>query len=501
LAEARYLCLDCGLTATKAAMFDDRGAPLSEAAADTPLRTAGRASELDMEGHWAIAASLVREVLRRGGTRDGRVDGVGVSGFGGGLFPLDSSGRPARAAITSMDTRAEDIVAGWEREGRSRYRLTRHHPWPGQALPILAWLREEEGESYRRVATILGAKDWITYRLTGRLSTDRTDASNNALVDLSTGRYDASILAAFDLDEAQALLPPVRASHEIIGGVSKAAADETGLAEGTPVIAGMFDVVSCALGSGALSEGAYSLIAGTWNINSAFSGTLAEARASTKLSLGPDEGRFAYVESSATSAGNLAWLLGTLEGLFPPEAGGRGRAALYERINAGVDGTPPGAEGLTYLPFIRRSHLAPGVDAAFVHLRAEHGIFHMLRALYEGVAFAHRAHLDLLAEAGLKRPRAVLSGGASASEAWCRIFADALGRRVETTESPQAGALGIAAAVATGTGLYATLEEAASRMVRVRKVYEPEPGRLAAMDEAYERFKKAAADLGPGEAR
>jgi L-xylulokinase len=495
VAGARYLCLDCGLTQTKAALFDEDGARLAEAAADTPLRTAGGASEIGMDEQWALAASVIREALSRAGARDGMVDGVGVSGFGGGLFPLDSSGRPVRAAITSMDSRASGVVAGWEREGRSRYPLTRHHPWAGQSLPILAWLREAEGESYRRVATALGAKDWMAYRLSGKLSTDRTDASNNALVDLATGRYDPSILGAFGMAEAEALLPPPRASHEVIGEVTRSAAAETGLAEGTPVIAGMFDVIACALGSGALADDSYSLIAGTWNINSAFARSLSEARPSTKLSLGPDEGRFAYVESSATSAGNLAWLLQNLEGLLPRAAGEEGRAALYERINAGVAGVAPGAEGLTYLPFIRRSHLAPGVDAAFVGMRAEHGIFHLLRALYEGVAFAHRAHLDLLSEAGIERPRAVLSGGAASSDTWCRIFADALDRRVETTESSQAGALGIAAAISVGTGRYGDLEPAASRMVRVRRSYEPDPGGVAALNEAYERFKKAAASL------
>jgi L-xylulokinase len=499
--EARYLCLDCGLTATKAVLFDDRGARLAEAAADTPLKTAGRASEIDAETQWTLAAGLMRRALAAAGIRDGAVDGVGVSGFGGGLYALDSSGRPARAAITSMDTRAAGIVELWEREGRGRHDLTRHRPWAGQALPILAWMRAEEPESYRRVATVLGAKDWITYRLTGSLSTDRTDASNNALMDLAVGGYDPSILDAFGMAEAEAFLRPVRASHEVVGAVTTAAAEATGVASGTPVIAGMFDVVACALGSGALADDAYSLIAGTWNINSAFSRTLSEARRSTKLSLGPDEGRFAYVESSATSAGNLAWLLSSLEGLYPCAQGERDRDALYERINSGVAAVPPGAEGLSYLPFIHRSHLAPETDAAFVGMRAEHGVFHLLRALYEGVAFAHRAHLDLLAEAGIERPRAVLSGGAVSSDAWCRIFADTLGRRVETTQSSQAGALGIAAAIAAGTGRYPSLEEAASRMVRVRQSYEPDPKRTGAMVEAYERFKRAATALGTANPR
>jgi len=500
MAEARYLCLDCGLTATKVAIFDDRGVQLAEEVGDTPLRTLGQASEIDMDGQWTLAAGLIKEALAKAGIGDGKVDGVGVSGHGGGLYPIDSSGRPARAALSSMDSRSSAIVEAWAREGRENYRQTRHHVWPGQSLPQLAWIRAEEGPTYKKIASVLGAKDWMAFKLTGELSTDRTDASNNALMDLASAGYDPAILRTFGLEEARALFPPPHESAELIGEVSASAAAETGIAAGTPVIAGMFDVVACALGSGALADDAYSLIAGTWNINSAFSGTLAEVSPSTKISLGPDLGRYAYVESSATSAGNLAWLLARVEELHPMAGGEGGRAALYERINSGVAGIAPGAEGLCYLPFIRRSHLAPGVDAAFVGMRAEHGVFHLLRALYEGVAFAHRAHLDILAKAGLERERAVLSGGAANSPPWCGIFADVLGRRVETGDATQAGALGIAVAIAVGTGAYSTLGEAAGAMLRLRRCYEPDPGRVAALDEAYSRFSRLAATLSPDQA-
>jgi L-xylulokinase len=495
---ARYLCLDCGLTATKAALFNEEGAQLAEASADTPLRTQGTASEIDMTEQWELAAGLIKAVLGKAGIRDGRVEGVGVSGHGGGIYPLDASGLPARAAITSMDTRSAGIVEGWRREGRSQYRLTRHQPWAGQSIPQLAWLRDEEGSTYRGIRAVLGAKDWIVYKLTGALSTDRTEASNNALMDLSNGSYDPAILGTFGLADAEALLPPVHESAEAVGEVTKAAASETGLAARTPVIAGMFDVMACAIGSGALSGDAYSLIAGTWNINSAFAPSLVEAPPSTKVSLGPDRGRFIYVESSATSAGNLAWFLSRIEELCPQTAGGR--AGLYARMNEGVESVAPGADGLTYLPFIHRSQLAPGVDAAFIGMRAEHGVFHLLRAIYEGVALAHRAHLDILASAGLERERAVLSGGASNSAPWCRIFADALGRSIETSDAEQAGARGIAAAIAVGTGRYSSFEEATAAMVRIRARYEPDAARSAALSEAYQRFRKLSSDLGDARA-
>jgi L-xylulokinase len=494
MAGDRYLCLDCGLTATKAAVFDDQGLQIAEASARTPVRVHGDASEIDMEEQWQLGARLVGEALAlaRQVPGGGPIAGVGVSGHGGGFYPVDADGRPVRAAFTSMDRRAVPVVEGWARQGRSRYAATRHHPWAGQSLPQLRYLRDTTPAEYGRIRWALGAKDWIVFRLTGEVSTDRTEASNDALVELATGRYDPEVPRLFGVPELERALPPIHESAAVVGRVSAAAAAATGLPAGTPVVAGMFDVVSCAVGSGAMDERSYSLIAGTWNINSAFDARLLDAPPSVKTSLGPDAGRFAYVESSATSAGNLTWFLSGVEELCGVAGD---REALYARINAGVEGVPPGADGVTFLPFIHRAHVAPGLDAGFLGLRAEHGVFHMLRALYEGVAFAHRAHLELLMQGGLTRPRAVLSGGAAASEAWCRIFADVLDRPVETSDASQAGARGIAIAIAVGTGRRRSYAEAATAMVRPGRVHAPDPARAAAEEEGYARFRAAIARL------
>ncbi len=496
MAAGRYLCLDCGLTATKAAVFDGAGLQLAEASGRTPVRVHGDASEIDMDEQWRLAAGLVAEALAlaRAVPGDPAIAGVGVSGHGGGLYPVDAAGRPVRAAFTSMDGRAAPVVEAWAREGRSRYAATRHHPWAGQSIPQLRWLRDHAPADYERVRWALSAKDWMVFRLTGEISTDRTDASNHAMIDLSTGRYDTEAFAVFGVPEMVGKVPPVHESAAVVGRVGGAAASLTGLPQGTPVVAGMYDVVACAVGSGALDERSCSLIAGTWNINSAFDGRLLEVPPSVKTSLGPDAGRYAYVESSATSAGNLEWFLDVMEDLCGPQTGGR--AALYRRIGDGVEAIPPGADGVVFLPFIHRAHLAPGADAAFTGLCAEHGLHHLFRAIFEGVAYAHRAHLELLAQGGLERPRVVLAGGAAASPPWCRIFADVLDRPVETSDTAQAGARGIALAIAVGTGRHGTYAEAATAMVRPGSRYAPDPVRAAALRAGYARFRDVAARLG-----
>ncbi len=491
-----YLSIDCGLTATKAAVFDDAGQELSGAVRDTAIREAGGGSEIDMDAQWMLAAAAVKESLSRIGASGRDVACAAVSGHGGGLYPIDSAGRPVRAALTSMDDRASAVVAEAERSGFPTYPGTRHRPWAGQSLPQMRWLKLTSPGDYGRTRWFLGAKDWITYRLSGSACTDRTDASNNGLVGIETESYDPGLLESFGVGEALSKLPPVRASASVVGGVTPAAAEETGLAAGTPVSAGMFDVIACAAGSGALGTDAYSVIAGTWNINSAFDSRLLAAPPSVKTSLGPDEGRYAYVESSATSAGNLSWFLGIVEDLCGTAGTPSSRSVVLRRVDEAVDRCPVGARGLVFLPFIRRADIAKGADGAFAGMRADHGAGEVARAVFEGVAFAHRAHLERLQTAGLERGRAVLSGGAANSEAWCRVFSGALDRPIETSDASQAGARGVAMAAAVGTGRYAGFEEAKAAMSRPGRLFEPRGSERRAYGEAYERWLEAVSLLG-----
>ncbi|MGI6141512.1 MAG: FGGY-family carbohydrate kinase, partial [Caldicoprobacterales bacterium] len=266
-------------------------------------------------------------------------------------------------------------------------------------------------------------------------------------------------------------LAPLSGSSEVIGYVTGEAAAQTGLVEGTPVTAGLFDVVSCALGSGVYDDSLYSMIAGTWNINSGIEKDIVNCDSNTKCSLFADGTNYIYVESSATSAVNLEWLADNMTTGFGSPVSDKGE--LYKAIDIEVEKLKPEELNIFYLPFLHDCYLAEGVNAGFFGIRAEHNIFHMFRAVFEGVAFAHRMHIDNLRKGGIIRSKAVLSGGASNSDVWCQIFADVLNIKVETTESSQAGALGTAANSAIAIGLYNDFETAVSNMVKKARTYYP----------------------------
>jgi L-xylulokinase len=246
------------------------------------------------------------------------------------------------------------------------------------------------------------------------------------------------------------------------------------------------------LGSGVYDCDKYSVISGTWNINSAIEKSLISAGKNTKCSLAADGMSYIYVESSATSAVNLEWFIDNMIKGFGSI--GIPDRNLYKRINEGVAGIKPEESEIIYLPFLHSTYLADGINGGFLGVKAGHGVHHILRAVFEGVAFAHLMHLENLQKSGIVRKSAVLSGGASNSDVWCQIFSDVLNMEIISTKSTQAGALGVAASTALGTGIYKSFKEAVNNMVKVKKCYYPgDSNRI--YKEKYEKFKEVIVKL------
>ena len=159
---------------------------------------------------------------------------------------------------------------------------------------------------YAQAGTLLFAKDVLTWELTGKRVTEISDMTGAGLVRLPEGRYDAELLALYGLEDALPLLPPAIEPSAIAGRVTEQAAAVTGLAAGTPVIGGYFDVVSSALGSGAVRQGEASIVVGSWSINQVFSAKAVVDERVFMVSKFAHE-RFVNMENSATSAANLEW--------------------------------------------------------------------------------------------------------------------------------------------------------------------------------------------------
>jgi L-xylulokinase len=277
---------------------------------------------------------------------------------------------------------------------------------------------------------------------------------------------------------------------QIAGHVTDAAAKVTGLAVGTPVIAGFFDVVASAMGSGAVRPGEASIVVGSWSINQVFSTSpVIDARVFMVSAFAP--ARFVNMENSATSAANLEWYVRTLV-----ERGAH-TGNSFNWVNDAVGRTKPSADDPLFHPFLYGARMGAHQRGGFYGLAGWHDEGHLLRALFEGVMFEHRRHIEVLASAGVTFEKAALSGGGTRSPHWPQMFADGLGVPVTIAECDETGALGAAMGAAIAVGLYPNYETAVSGMTRTKSTFVPDSALRLHYDRRYAVWTRLTAAMDP----
>ncbi len=462
MAEPKLLLgLDAGNTVIKAVLFDSSGRQLATSKRDGASSTPAPGHvERDLNELWRNATTVIRECIEMAGASASDIAAIGCAGHGNGLYLIDSAGDPL-LGIQSLDSRAAPLADELSANGNGAklHALSLQAPWPSQTPTLLAWVRRHAPDIYARTATAFYCKDFVTFRLTGRRVSDISDMSGAGFVRLPDCTYDDELLAGYGLDDARPKLPDLVEPTEIVGRVAAGAAAATGLAEGTPVIGGFFDVIASALGSGVADRGQASIIVGTWSINQVIAADIARDQSIFMTSIfGP--GRVMAIESSATSAANLEWYVRELieRGHHVDDPFG-----IANRLAASVT---PASDDPYYHPYLYGSRLGAERRAGFYGIAGWHGEGHMLRALFEGVAFEHRRHIDVLRAAGIRFDSAILSGGGARSPIWPQMFADILGMPISIASCAETGALGAAIGAGVGAGLFADLEAGVRAMAK-----------------------------------
>jgi L-xylulokinase len=462
------LGLDAGNTVIKAALFDAAdGRELAVVAQDghASLPAPGHV-ERDLDELWANAVTVISACIAKAGIDPAHIRAIGCAGHGNGLYALDRSGKPL-IGIQSLDTRAVDLVAEWAAQelGARTYAICRQGPWSAQTPTLLAWVKRHRPELYGQIGTVLLCKDFVVGRLTGARVSETTDMSGCGLLSVPGRAYDADLMQLYGLGDAMPMLPDLLESADIAGHVTAEVAALTGLVAGTPVIAGLFDVVASALGSGVAETGQASIIAGSWGINQVVLDQPID-QPPVFMQSSFDRTRWLAIESSATSAANLEWLVHQFMGEVQGDRFGLA-SDLVGSVNASED-TP------IYHPFLYGAQQNGRARAGFYGIGGWHSRAHMLRALFEGVVFEHARHIDVLRRAGAQIASATLSGGGSRSSIWPQIFADVLDVPVTVSRSRETGALGAAIAAGTGVGLFADYAAGTKAMTAPARHYGPQ---------------------------
>jgi xylulokinase len=483
-AKPLVLGIDLGTSAVKVGLFSLRGEPVAVARETYPLHAPrpGWAEQMPADW-WAATCRAVRRALAE--TQCTRIVAVGLCGQTPGHVLVDSAGDALGPAITWQDRRAEQQAA-WLAE---RVTEEQAQAWVGlrsladSALPParLKWLASERRDDWVHCQVILQPKDYLALRLTGACATDIH--SGFALVDPEVRRYSDALLALLEVEGGR--LPRLLKPTDIVGSVTSAAAEETGLPAGLPVATGTVDAWSEIIGCGGAADGRAADIAGTSEV---------VAVVTDRPVQGADI-------TSSELIGGLHWLGG------PTQAGGDALSwlargfyaatdadAVLARIEAEAASVEPGSDGLVFLPYLNGER-APIWDgqarAAFVGLTSAHGREHCARAVYEGVAFAVRHILAVCEEATGLRPEALrVSGGGSRSRFWNQIKADVTGMPVLQCEVAEAGALGAALLAAVAVGAHGNHASAAAEMVRILTRIEPNAALKSRYDDLFRIYRQ-----------
>lgn len=475
-----FMGIDNGGTVCKVALYDNKGNELALASRKIEMiyPEPGH-TEKDMDDFWGVNIAAIAEVVKKGDIDPADIAGIAPTGHGNGLFLIDEVGKSIGNGIISTDSRAKKYVERWYKDGTFERinKKTLQSIWAAQPVALLNWYRDNKPEDLEKTRWVLMCKDYIRFKLTGKVFAEITDYSGTNLVNVLTAEYDDDLLDEFGIGEYKDKLPPLKQSTDICGVITTEAAKLTGLAEGTPVMGGFFDIDACAIATGLIDDQDLSIVAGTWSINQFISKTPVGAKELFMTSIYAIPGYWLVLEASPTSASNLEWFINNLMDCTD-----------YDDVNSIVASIKPEDSSVIFFPFLFGSSAGENLSSCFFGLHGWHNKGHMLRAVFEGVVFGHKLHLDkLLRHRGPVR-NVRISGGASKSVLWVQMFADILQMPIEITEADEIGTLGAAIGAAVGSGEYKSFEDATNAMVRVSRVVTPNVEKAGIYSEKYDTF-------------
>jgi xylulokinase len=499
------LAIDIGTTQTKTALVSTKNHQiLCTAVEGNHLEFPGPGYvEQDPQAIWQSITKASKLVLRQPQAASAKVVGLTFCAQMTGIVPLDKAGKPLTKFLTWLDTRAAPLVPRMFRglihmKGYGLRRLLKFLSITGGAPSFTGkdviskhfWLKEEQPTTYQRAAKIVDTKDYAVFKTTGNYVTSTDLAAVTWLMDVRPGHetWSKDIFALMHLDMSK--MPEIQPTTAVVGNLQPVAAKELSLPEGIPVVNGTGDIMAAAIGSGAIRDGDLHASVGTagWvachcpercKDLGLYTGTVCSASSDRYLILCKQE----------TSGGALEWVKNIL---YPQAA-----EAPWKEIDEQVVHTPPGAEGLFFMPWLAGErapiddHSARGM---FFNLGLQHTRAHLLRATFEGIALNLRWALDAVEKVRAKKIKGTaktvrLVGGGARSDVWSQILADTMDKVVERVHRPQdVGAHGAALTAMVGLHMLPRFESIIP-LIRVDRVFRPKAEQVRRYMSQFKEFK------------
>ena len=452
------LAHDLGTSGNKATLFSSEGKLAGSCVYEYPTYYFdGLCVEQDAEDWWRAVCDSSKQIIRELGVDKKEIAAISFSGQMMGCLCVDKEGNPLRRSIIWADQRAQKQAAAIEEKlpMRDFYHITGHRNTASYGIQKLMWIRDNEPEVFENTYKTLNAKDFIVARLTGKFYTEPTDATGNNCMDLMNMQWSERILdiAGIGADK----LPDIRPSTFIAGGVTKEAAHSVGLLPGTPVVLGGGDGVCANIGAGSYKEGrSFSYVGSSAWVATTTGEPLFDEQMRTITWAHIVPGLYTPNGTMQTAGGSYNWLKNTLCTDEVEKAKAMG-ISPYELINEQIEQSPPGANGVVYLPYLlgeRAPRWNPNAKGSFVGLGMQTTRADILRSVLEGVTMNLGIILDILRQKADIKELLVIGGGAK-GRCWRQMMADIYGVTVRAPKLlEEATSMGAAVTGGVGVGVF-----------------------------------------------
>ncbi len=474
-----YIGVDLGTSSVKLLLMDDKGDIKSVVTKEYPLYFPNPGwSEQKPEDWMENLITGIHELLQ--GQDASLVEGISFGGQMHGLVVLDKNDKVLRPAILWNDGRTQaecdylNNVIG--REKVSSY--TANMALTGFTAPKLLWMKKHEPELFARIEKIMLPKDYLAYCLSGVHCTDVSDASGMLLFDVKNRCWSEEMIEIIGIRKEQ--MAKVYESYEVVGTLTSGMAETLGLPSSVKIIAGAGDNAAGAVGTGTLENGMCSLSLGTSGTIFIATDEFAVDDKNAMHSFAHANGKYHFLGCMLSAASANKWWMDDIVG-------------TKEYAKEQADITELGENNVFFLPYLmgeRTPHNNPLARATFIGMTMDTTRAEMTQAVLEGVTFALRDAMEIARGFGVEIKRVRLNGGGAKSPLWCSMVANIMNVKVDKINSEEGPGYGAAILAAVGCGRFASVEDAAAKLIRVVSTTEQDTETVAKYEKKYQYFKR-----------
>lgn len=474
-----YIGIDLGTSAVKLLLMDETGKIHKIVSKEYPLYFPNPGwSEQKPEDWYEKSMEGLKELISE--CDKSQVAGISFGGQMHGLVILDKDDNVIRPALLWNDGRTYEEcdylnnVIG--KDKLSEY--TANISFTGFTAPKILWVKNKEPENFAKIAKIMLPKDYLAYKLSGVHCTDVSDASGMLLFDVKNRCWSKEMMEICDVKEEQ--LAQIFESYETVGTLKPQLAAELGLPETVKIVAGAGDNAAAAVGTGTVGDGRCNISLGTSGTIFISSKDFGVDKNNALHAFAHADGHYHLMGCMLSAASCNKWWM---EEILKCDDFKGEQAAI----------TKLGENHVYYLPYLmgeRSPHNNPNARATFIGMTMDTTRADMYQAVLEGVAFALRDSFEVAKSLGINIERTKICGGGAKSPLWKKIIANVLGIKVDVIESEEGPGYGGAMLAAVACGEFASVEEAAEKLVKVIDTVEPDPELTAKYDARYQQFKE-----------